>query len=96
MEAKIDNFSSWMSYPSDHQLKTDIEGYWYEFAKELLNEQIEFKYWVTEIELGLNDNYENNFEQIREIYSKFKDKYKIVINRKRLKPMLELGFIKNA
>ena len=26
MEAKIDNFSSWMSYSSDHQLKTDIEG----------------------------------------------------------------------
>ena len=26
MEAKIDNFSSWMTYSSDHQLKTDVEG----------------------------------------------------------------------
>ena len=25
MEAKIDNFSSWMRYSSDHQLKTDVE-----------------------------------------------------------------------
>ena len=26
MEAKIDNFSSWMTYSSDHQLKTDVES----------------------------------------------------------------------
>ena len=26
MEAKIDNFSSWMNYSSDDKLKTDIEG----------------------------------------------------------------------
>ena len=26
LEAKIDNFSSWMNYSSDHKLKTDIEG----------------------------------------------------------------------
>ena len=76
-------------------LKTDIEGHWYNFAKEILDKQIDFKYWVTEIELGLNDSYENNFEQIREICSAFKSKYKIVINRQRLKPMLELGFLKN-
>ena len=75
-------------------IKTDIEGYWYEFAKELLKEDIDFKYWVTEIELGLNGSYEKNFEQIREISDKFKDKYQIVINRRRLKPMLELGFLK--
>ena len=76
-------------------LKTDIEGHWYNFAKEILEKNIDFKYWVTEIELGLNDNYENNFAQIREICSALKPKYKIVINRQRLKPMLELGFVKN-
>ena len=75
-------------------LKTDIEGYWYDFANELLKEKIDFKYWVTEIELGLNGSYEENFKQIREISEKMKDKYQIVINRKRLKPMLELGFLK--
>ena len=26
MEAKIDNFSSWITYSSYHQLKTDVEG----------------------------------------------------------------------
>tara|TARA_B100000795_G_C22500839_1_gene323909 strand:+ start:226 stop:522 length:297 start_codon:yes stop_codon:yes gene_type:complete len=26
LEAKIDNFSSWMTYSSNHQLKTDVEG----------------------------------------------------------------------
>ena len=77
-------------------IKTDIEGHWYNFAKEILEKQIDFKYWVTEIELGLNDSYENNFEQIREICSAFRSKYKIVINRQRLKPMLELGFVKNV
>tara|TARA_B100001093_G_scaffold378905_1_gene364205 strand:- start:104 stop:910 length:807 start_codon:yes stop_codon:yes gene_type:complete len=76
-------------------IKTDIEGHWYNFANELLEKNIQFKYWVTEIELGLNDNYEKNFEQIKEVCANFKSNYKVVINRKRLKPMLELGFIKN-
>ena len=75
-------------------LKTDIEGYWYEFANELLRENIDFKYWVTEIELGLNGSYTENFAQIREISAKMKDNYHVIVNRKRLKPMLELGFLK--
>ena len=75
-------------------IKTDIEGHWYNFANELLEKNIRFKYWVTEIELGLNGNYDENFEQIKEICDKFKSSHMIVTNRKRLKPMLELGFLK--
>jgi len=75
-------------------IKTDIEGHWYNFANELIEKNIQFKYWVTEIELGLNDSIETNFDQIREICSKLKDNYDVVLNRQRLKPMLELGFVK--
>jgi len=71
-------------------LKTDVEGLWYEVGKEI--KDIDVKYWVTEIELGLGKTINESFDQVRELYQLHKDKYNIYVNRKRLKGMLELIF----
>tara|TARA_Y100001937_G_scaffold16262_1_gene22500 strand:+ start:298 stop:1128 length:831 start_codon:yes stop_codon:yes gene_type:complete len=74
-------------------VKTDIEGFCFEFAKELLEKQIKFKVWATEVELGLTASFEQNFEEVREMCANLgKDNY-IFVNRRRLKPMLELIFV---
>lgn len=71
-------------------LKTDVEGLWYEIGKEI--QEIDVKYWVTEMELGLGCSYDESFERIRELHKLHKDRYNIYVNRKRLKAMLEIIF----
>ena len=74
-------------------VKTDIEGFCFDFAKELIEKQIKFKVWATEVELGLTASFEQNFEEVREMCSNFSKDYNVFVNRRRLKPMLELVFV---
>ena len=76
-------------------LKTDIEGLWWEFGQELLEKNIDFKYWVTEIEFNVGYSNDEILDKIEELCEKFKNKgYEIYTNRIRdNKRVCELIFI---
>jgi len=96
VEVKFSNLETIMKEQNLKELdivKTDIEGFCFDFAKELLEKQIKFRVWATEVELGLTANYEQNFNDVREMCSKFSKDYNVFVNRRRLKPMLELIFV---
>jgi FkbM family methyltransferase len=71
-------------------LKTDVEGLWYEVGKEIAN--LDVKYWVSEIELGIGMTINESFAKVRELYNLHRTQYNIYINRKRDKKMMELIF----
>ena len=75
-------------------IKTDIEGMWWDFGQELLDKNIKFKYWVTEIEFKLGYSDDEILLKMESLCKSFKDRgYKIYVNRKRGKPMSELIFL---
>ena len=71
-------------------LKTDVEGLWYDVGKEI--NDIDVKYWVTEIELNLGKSYDEAFNQVKELVEMHKNKYNVYVNRMRLKAMMEIIF----
>ena len=71
-------------------LKTDVEGLWYDVGKEL--QELDVKYWITEIELGLGETYDESFEKLRHLCKIHSNEYNIYVNRKRLKAMMEIIF----
>ena len=71
-------------------LKTDVEGLWYEVGKEIVN--LDVKYWVSEIELGIGMTIDESFSKVRELYNLHSTKYNVYVNRQRNKKMLELIF----
>jgi len=74
-------------------IKTDIEGVWEDFSKELLDNEIKFNYWITEIELNLGNTQEEGLQKMENMCKTFVDRgYKIYINRVRKKAMSELIF----
>ena len=73
-------------------LKTDVEGLWYDVGLELQN--IDCKFWVSEMELGLGGSFDESFDKIRKLCEIHKDKYNFYINRKRLKAMMEVIFFR--
>ena len=77
-------------------LKTDIEGLWWEFGQELLEKNINFKYWVTEIEFGVGYSNDDILDKIEDLCEKFTNKgYNIYTNRIRKynKEICELIFV---
>ena len=71
-------------------LKTDVEGLWYDVGKEIVD--LDVKFWVTEIELGLGNTYTEAFGKVRDLIELHKDRYNIYLNRERLKAMMEIIF----
>ena len=71
-------------------LKTDVEGLWYEVGKEI--QDIDVKYWVTEVEMNLGNTYDEAFDKVRELVEIHKNKYNVYVNRMRLKAMMEIIF----
>ena len=71
-------------------LKTDVEGLWYDVGKEI--NDIDVKYWVTEIELNLGKSVDDAFNQVKELVEMHKNKYNVYVNRMRLKAMMEVIF----
>ena len=55
-------------------LKTDVEGLWWEFGQELLEKNIDFKYWVTEIEFNVGYSNDEILDKIEELCKQFKNK----------------------
>ena len=70
-------------------IKADIEGVWYDFCREVLDLNIDFKAFLVEFEVKLIDN-ETSIKQYEDLLKEFKDKgYKLYLNRPRNKILSE-------
>ena len=78
-------------------LKADIEGLWWEFGHEILDNNIDGKVVALELELNFEEDekVEPALEKAQILCDKFKaNNYDVVINRKRDKLKLEMLFIR--
>jgi FkbM family methyltransferase len=75
--------------PQPDIIKADIEGVWYDFCREILDNDIQFKAFLIEFEVKLIDN-EKSLEQYEELLKEFKDKgFDMYLNRARNKCLSE-------
>ena len=78
-------------------VKADIEGLWFEFANEILDNNIDCKFVALELELNFepDEKVEPALNKAQLVCDKFKQHgYNVVINRRRDKLMLEMLFIR--
>jgi hypothetical protein len=78
-------------------LKADIEGLWWEFGNEVLDNKIDCKFVALELELNFekDEKVEPALDKAQIMCDKFEaNNYDVVINRKRDKLMLEMLFIR--
>ena len=75
--------------PGGRIIKADIEGVWFDFCREVLDFNINFKAFLVEFEVKLIDN-ETSIKQYEDLLKEFKDKgYKLYLNRPRNKILSE-------
>jgi len=91
IEVQTKNLKTMMSsyMPQVDIIKADIEGVWYDFCREILDEDIKFKAFLIEFEVKLIDN-EKSLEQYEQILKDFTYKdYGMFLNRPRNKCLSE-------
>jgi len=77
-------------------IKADIEGVWFDFCREILDNDINFKAFLVEFEVKLIDN-ETSIKQYENLLQEFKDKgYKLYLNRPRNKILSEAVIINDS
>jgi FkbM family methyltransferase len=77
-------------------IKADIEGVWFDFCREILDNNINFKAFLVEFEVKLIDN-ETSIKQYENLLQEFKDKgYKLYLNRPRNKILSEAVIINDS
>ena len=75
-------------------IKADIEGVWFDFCREILDNNIDFKAFLIEFEVKLIDN-ENSLKQYEDLLKEFKNKgYNMYLNRPRNKCLSEAVILK--
>ena len=75
-------------------IKADIEGVWFDFCREILDNNIDFKVFLIEFEVKLIDN-ETSLQQYESLLKEFKEKgYKLYLNRPRNKCLSEAVILK--
>ena len=80
-------------------VKADIEGLWYDFANEILDNKIYCKFVALELELNFEkeQKVEPALQKAQYICDKFRsNNYDVIINRRRDKLMLEMLFINES
>ena len=78
-------------------IKADIEGLWWEFGHEILDNNIDCKFVALELELNFEEDEKVKpaLDKAQQLCDKFEaNNYDVVINRKRDKLMLEMLFIR--
>ena len=91
IEVQTKNLKTMMSsyMPQVDIIKADIEGVWYDFCREILDEDIKFKAFLIEFEVKLIDN-EKSLEQYEQILKDFTYKdFPMYLNRRRYKCLSE-------
>ena len=75
-------------------IKADIEGVWFDFCREVLDLNVDFKAFLIEFEVKLIDN-ETSIKQYEDLLKEFKDKgYQLYLNRPRNKILSEAVILK--
>ena len=75
-------------------IKADIEGVWFDFCREVIDLNVDFKAFLVEFEVKLIDN-ETSIKQYEDLLKEFKDKgYKLYLNRPRNKILSEAVILK--
>ena len=75
-------------------IKADIEGVWFDFCREVLDLNVDFKAFLIEFEVKLIDN-ETSIKQYEDLLKEFKDKgYDMYLNRPRNKCLSEAVILK--
>jgi len=91
IEVDTKNLTTMMSedMPEVDIIKADIEGVWFDFCREILDNNIDFKAFLIEFEVKLIDN-ETSLKQYEALLKEFKEKgYKLYLNRPRNKILSE-------
>ena len=98
IEVDTKNLKTIMSddMPQVDIIKADIEGVWFDFCREVLDNDINFKAFLVEFEVKLIDN-ETSIKQYENLLQEFKDKgYKLYLNRPRNKILSEAVIINDT
>ena len=75
-------------------IKADIEGVWFDFCREVLDLNVDFKAFAVEFEVKLIDN-ETSIKQYEDLLKEFKSKgYDLYLNRPRNKILSEAIILK--
>ena len=74
-------------------IKADIEGVWWDFCREVIDQNINFKAFLVEFEVKLIDN-ENSLKQYEQILKDLNYKYEVFLNRPRNKCLSEVVILK--
>ena len=96
IEVDTKNLKTIMSddMPQVDIIKADIEGVWFDFCREILDNDIDFKAFLVEFEVKLIDN-ETSLKQYESLLKEFKNKgYKLYLNRPREKCLSEAIILK--
>ena len=98
VEAKnLETIMRELDISSVDMLKADIEGLWWEFGNEVLDNKIDCKFVALELELNFEEGekIEPALDKAQLLCDRFKaNNYDVVINRRRDKLMLEMLFIR--
>ena len=75
-------------------IKADIEGVWWDFCREIIDQDVQFKAFLIEFEVKLIDN-EESLKQYEDLLKEFKNgPYEIYLNRPRNKCLSEAVIIR--
>jgi len=82
------------NHPAPDYVKFDIEGLWYEFCKEIIENHLPVKQVVGEFEMGMG-NEDTQFQRLNTIISMFEQHgFVVFTNRVLHTDMVELAFVK--
>ena len=82
--------------PQPDIIKADIEGVWYDFCREIIDQNVQFKAFLIEFEVKLVDN-EKSLEQYEGLLKEFTQKgYNIYLNRPRNKCLSEAVILRES
>jgi len=80
--------------PQPDIIKADIEGVWWDFCREIIDQDVQFKAFLIEFEVKLIDN-EESLKQYEDLLKEFKNgPYEIYLNRPRNKCLSEAVIIR--
>tara|TARA_X000001382_G_scaffold97855_1_gene72179 strand:+ start:471 stop:1157 length:687 start_codon:yes stop_codon:yes gene_type:complete len=80
--------------PNPDIIKADIEGVWWDFCREIIDQDVKFKAFLIEFEVKLIDN-ETSLKQFEELLKEFNyGPYEVFLNRPRNKALSEAVIIR--
>ncbi len=92
---RTNNIAGYLAdFPTPDYIKFDVEGLWYDFCKEVVNNNLPVKQVVGEFEMYMG-NKDTEFLRLNTVIQLFEDAgYMVFTNRRLTTDMVELAFVK--